>query len=103
MPCGVTYPWNVRLSAANRATPLRIVKTGATLIFGHCAVGFPGVMLWTKLPSYVPSNAVVMLVGDPGAGAAATAGVGGGGEGAHAETARSTIAKKDNRFIFSSR
>ena len=80
-----------------------MVKTGATLIFGHCAAGLPGVMLWTKPPSYVPSKAVVVLVGDPGAGAAATAGGGGGGEGAHAETARSEIATKDNRFIFSSR
>jgi hypothetical protein len=75
-----------------------MVKTGATLIFGHCAVALPGVMLCTKLPSYVPSKAVVVLVGDPGAGAAATAG-GGGGWGAQAETARSEIANKNNRSI----
>jgi hypothetical protein len=77
-----------------------MVKLGATLIFGHCAVGLPGVMLWTKLPSYVPSKAVVVLAGDPSAGAAATAGGGGGGgAGAQAEIARSEIPNKDNRFI----
>jgi len=52
-----------------------MVKGGATLIFGHCVVGVPGVMLWTKLPAYVPSKKVVVLGGDPGA--AATAGGGG--------------------------
>jgi hypothetical protein len=55
-----------------------MVKAGATLIFGHCVVGLPGVMPCTKLPAYVPSKKVVVFGGDPGAGVAATVGGGDG-------------------------